>query len=288
MVGVSFAALFVRFALPAPPVVTGFYRMLVASVLIGAWVALRRPRLTATRRGVALALASGLCFGTDLALWQTSLVHTRVATATLLVNTTPVLVGLYTWLVLGRRLAPRFLAGAGLALGGTAVLLGFPHPEGDATLGALLALSAALFYTGYLLLMTAARRGVGTLPAMLCMSVSSSLALGGIALLRGDPFSGFPARSWAAMLGAALVSQIGGVMAIIAALRYLPATVASVALLGQPLGTAILGWILLAEPIAPLQAAGGVLILTGIALAFQPTQSPPTPATSAAPPPSAP
>jgi drug/metabolite transporter (DMT)-like permease len=267
--GTSFAALFVRWALPAPPVVTGFYRMLIASALLGAWVLLARPRLEAERSGILLALASGLCFGTDIALWHTSIVHTRVATATLLVNTTPVMIGLYSWLVLRQRLDRRTLAGAALALGGTLLLTGVPQPGGDATRGALLALGAAVFYSAYLLLMSAARRGIATLPALLCMSLSSTFALGIYAALLGDPFSGFEISSWEAMIGAALVSQLGGVMAVIWALRYLPTTLASVALLGQPVGTSILGWALLGEAIGAVQAAGGIAVLIGIALAFQ-------------------
>jgi len=87
--------------------------------------------------------------------------------------------------------------------------------------------------------------------------------------VRGDAFTGFPAASWAAMAGAAIVAQLGGVMSVAWALRYLPATLASVGLLGQPVCTATLGWILLGEAITPLQAAGGAGVLVGIALASQ-------------------
>ena len=58
---------------------------------------------------------------------------------------------------------------------------------------------------------------------------SAALVLGLYGVLGGDPFFGFPARSWAAFAAAAVVSQVGGVFAIVWALRYLPATSASVA-----------------------------------------------------------
>jgi drug/metabolite transporter (DMT)-like permease len=269
VVGISFAAIFVRLALPAPPVVTGFYRMLFASALVGAWLLLRRRALGLSRPTALAALASGLCFGTDLALWHTSIVHTSVATATLLVNTTPVHVGLYSLLVLHQVLDGRFVAGAALALAGSALLLGISWGDVDDARGALLALAAAVFYAGYLLLMTAARRQGDAVPALFLASVGATALLGLYATLAGDPFVGFPASSWAAMLGAALVSQIGGVMGIVWALRYLPTTVASVALLAQPVGTALLGWWLLGESLAPLQVLGGAAVLAGIALASQ-------------------
>lgn len=272
MVGISFAAIFVRAALPAPPIVTGFYRMLFASALIGAWLLATRRRLVlpgraGERSGILLALASGVCFGGDLAFWHSSLVLTSVGISTLLVNTTPVYVGLYAVLVLRQRLHPRFVGGAALALAGTVVLLGVPESEGGDLTGALFALTGAVFYAGYLLLMSAARRGLEAAPAIFWMGLSASVTLGATAGLRGDAFGGFPLASWAAMAGAALVSQLGGVMSVAWALRYLPATLASVALLGQPVNTALLGWVLLDEPITPIQAVGGLGVLIGIGLA---------------------
>jgi drug/metabolite transporter (DMT)-like permease len=56
------------------------------------------------------------------------------------------------------------------------------------------------------------------------------------------------------------------VLGIVWALRFLPTALASVVLLGQPVGTAILGWALLGEAIGPLQALGGGAVLAGIAL----------------------
>jgi drug/metabolite transporter (DMT)-like permease len=269
--GISFAAIFVRLALPAPPVVTGFYRMLFATAAMAAWalVAMRSRRVGAGmgRRSALAALASGACFGTDLALWNTSLVLTSVATATLLVNTTPLTVGLYARVVLGERLSVRFALGALLALCGAALLLGISRDDLERTQGALLALAAALFYTGYLLFMKAARVRADAAPALLLSSLGATAVLALYALAGDHPLHGFPSHSWAAMAGAALVSQLGGVFGIVWALRYLPATVASVALLAQPVGTALLGWWFLGEALTLPQAAGGITVLIGIALA---------------------
>jgi drug/metabolite transporter (DMT)-like permease len=271
--GISFAAIFVRLALPAPPVVTGFYRMLFATGAMAAWalVATRSRAHGMERRTALAALASGACFGTDLALWNTAIVQTSVATATLLVNTTPLYVGLYARVVLGERLSPRFALGALLALAGAGLLLGISRDDLERTQGALLALIAALFYTGYLLFMKAARVRADAAPALLLSSLGATGVLGLYGVAGGLPFHGFPSNSWAAMLGAAVVSQLGGVFAIVWALRYLPATVASVALLAQPVGTALLGWWILGEALTLPQAAGGVAVLVGITLASRGT-----------------
>jgi drug/metabolite transporter (DMT)-like permease len=265
-VGISTAPIFVRLALPAPPLAMGFYRMLFASLLVGAWLAWRRPAWPPARAAFA-ALAAGVCFGSDLALWQTALVQTSVATATLLVNTTPVYVGLYALCVRREALSRRFAAGALLAMAGAAALVGISRGELLELRGALLSLGAALFYSAYLILMADARREAEAAPALWLASAGATAALGLCTALAGEPFRGFPAHSWLAMLGAAVVAQIGGVMAIVWALRFLPATVASVALLAQPVGAALLAWWLFGEALSPPQALGGAAVLAGILLA---------------------
>ncbi len=264
---ISFAAIFVRLALPAPPVVTGFYRMLFASLAIGAWLAVRGRPLRVPLPAGAAAVGAGLAFGADHAFWNTALVETSVAMATLLVNLTPVHVGLYALLVRREVLDRSFVGGAALALGGCALLLGFSWHDLQHLRGGLLALVASLFYAGYLLLMSRARREIDAVPALLLATLSAAVVLAAGAGLRGDAFAGFPARSWAAMLGAAGVAQIGGVLGIVWALRHLPTTFASVALLVQPVGSALWAWWLFGEGLGALQLLGGATVLAGILLA---------------------
>ena len=167
---------------------------------------------------------------------------------------------------LHERLGWKFVIGTALALLGCAILAGAPAP-GDTNLeGAALALFAAIFYAGYLLLMKAARRSADSISTVFLATLSAAATLGVYGVLLGNPFSGFPAQSWAMMAAAAVVSQIGGVLGIVWALRFVPATVASVVLLAQPVGTAALGWWLLGEAMSPTQMAGGLTVLTGIAL----------------------
>jgi drug/metabolite transporter (DMT)-like permease len=267
LVGVSFAAIFVRLALPAPPVTTGFYRMFFATLLLGIWLLVRRERVAWRGRAARLSLAAGVFLGLDLAMWHTSIVLTSVALATLLVNTTPLYVGLWAALVERVRFETRFVLGSLLALAGMLLLLGLPQDDPGDLRGAALALISAVCYAGYLLLMRAARLGTATVPLLFLSSTSATLTLGVSAWLRGDAFTGFPAKSWAAMLGAAVLSQLVGQMGVIWSLRYLPATVTSVALLAQPVGTTLLGWWLLGETITGSEALGGATVLAGITLA---------------------
>ena len=76
-----------------------------------------------------------------------------------------------------------------------------------------------------------------------------------------------PGRSWLALLGLGLISQLGGYFALTYALGHLPATMTSVSLLSQVPLTAVMGAWLLAEPLSGAQILGGALVLAGIGLA---------------------
>jgi drug/metabolite transporter (DMT)-like permease len=75
------------------------------------------------------------------------------------------------------------------------------------------------------------------------------------------------AGGWWILIGLALISHAAGQGLIAYALAHLPAAFSSVSLLFQPVMAAIFAWILLAEPLVPLQIAGGVIVLVAIYLA---------------------
>jgi drug/metabolite transporter (DMT)-like permease len=265
--GIACAAIFVRLALPAPPIVTGFWRLAFATGVLVLVLAPRVHLSALPRRAVLEALAAGACFGADLALWNTALVETSVATATLLVNTTPVFVGAFAVLVRGERLAGSLVAGGGLALAGAALLVGDDLDASASLRGDALALGAAVFYSGYLVWIQRARAALDTATSVALSGLASVAVLAAAAWLRGDPFIGFPPHSWAVFAAAAAISQLAGVVGIVWALAHLSATYAAVALLAQPVGTALLAWWWLGEALTPLEALGGLAVIAGIAVA---------------------
>lgn len=278
--GIAFAAIFVRWALPAPPVVTTFYRIGFATVALLLWLALRGRIRWPGWRAALLAGAAGICFGADLALWTTALTLTSVANATLLVHTTPIFVGAYALLAGREKISARFAAGCAVALPGVALLLrgdsALAQRQGAADalatwsaaeIGDGLALAGAVFFSGYILLIRSARQGMSAPMAVALSGISATATAGFAAALRGDAFHGFPAQSWAAFAAAALISHLGGALGVVWALGKLRATFASVALLAVPVCAALLGWLLLGEKPGPPQFLGGALVIAGIALA---------------------
>lgn len=272
--GIAWSAIFIRWAgVPGPS--SAFYRVFIAaSVLIPAWLAavagsasFRERAARSDRRIVALAVAGGAFFAADLALWNTAVMRTTAMTATLLGNCSPIFVGVGTWLIFRRRPARRFWLGLGLALTGAVIVVAMNARDGGRQgdpVGDLLALTAAVFFAGYLLTTERARESLSTLTFSTAAIVGSLVTLLGICLLVDAPLGGFSARTWAALLGLGLITQLASYFALVYALGHLPATITSVGLLGQTPLTAILAVPLLAEPLGPMQIAGAAVALLGI------------------------
>jgi drug/metabolite transporter (DMT)-like permease len=85
--------------------------------------------------------------------------------------------------------------------------------------------------------------------------------------LAGYSLVGLPPTVYVLLIGLAVGPQLLGHTSFNWALKYLSATFITVAILGEPVGSAILAALLLRQPVQPLQLVGGVLLLLGIATA---------------------
>ncbi len=270
VVALSWGAVLVRLA-DAPPLAVAAFRMLLASlVLLPLGLMRARDEMVALlRRTFWLVLGAGGCLALHFALWIASLSHTSVASSVVLVTATPLFVALASWLLFAERLRRATFAGIAVSLVG-AMLIGYAGVRhgGTAVSGNLLALSAAVAMAGYLLIGRRVRRSAGLLPYTTVVFGAAALLLLAAAALSGTPFSGYGRDTCLALLALALVPQLMGHMSLNWALRFLPATMVTVAVLGEPVGASCLAWMVLGEPPGLLEVAGGVLMLLGIALAF--------------------
>ena len=272
--GIAWSAIFVRWA-DVPGTVSAFYRVLIAGVVLVTWRAARGPRErsaggsgTSVNRAAWVAVAGGVFFALDLALWNTAVLKTQAAVASILGNNTPIFVGLMSWLVLRRRPRAAFWIGLALSLIGCLLIISAnlkpgAAPRGSLT-GYLLALIASVFFAAYLIVTERVRQAMDTLTFNALAITGSVVTLLVIALALGLPLSGFTARTWLALAGLGLVSQLMAYYGLVYALGHLPGTITSVGLLAQIPCTAALAWLLLGEPLSPLQIAGGAVVLAGI------------------------
>lgn len=267
---IAFAPIFVRLS-EAGPVATAFWRTALAAPALVLWLALSSRGRTwqlPPRRARTLLTLAGLFFAGDLALWHWSIRLTSVANATLFANFAPIYVTLFAWLLFATRVKPAFIGAMAVALAGAIVLMsqslnfGLDHIVGDA-----LGVITAGFYGAYIIAVSRLAASCSTATIMAWSAAVTALALLPVALVSGDTMLPHSAQGWAVLLGLALVSHAGGQSLIAYALAHLPASFSSVGLLAQPVGAAVLAWIVLAEPLGWAQAAGGAIVLAGILLA---------------------
>lgn len=217
-----------------------------------------------------LALAAGLGLAMHFAAWISSLEYTSVASSTALVTTNPLWIGLASFFLFGERLSRLMIAGIALSLcGSLLIFLSDSQQAGgtDALLGNGLALIGSWCFSAYLILGRRLRANL-TLSLYIWLAYGvAALFLFGAAGLAGSSLSGFGLIGWLALLGMAIGPQLIGHTSYNWSLRHVSPTFVAVVTLGEPVGSAVLAFVLLGESLAGLQSVGFILLLGGIYLA---------------------
>jgi drug/metabolite transporter (DMT)-like permease len=269
IVCIAWSAIFVRWTdIPGPA--SAFYRMLIPAVVLLPTVFFDRDGTRLSKQMLWIIALGGLFFALDLALYNTSILKTSAANATLLGNNTPIVVGLLSWLLFRKKPHSAFWLGLLLAIGGSVVILWADLGRHIAFgVGDLMALGAAACFAVYLLATERVRSSIGTLGFLRLAMVSSTIALFVINLILGISLRVPHGRTLWAILGLGLISQLGGYLALTYALGHLPATITSISLLTQGPLTAAMAAVLLGEPLSWPQVVGGMLVLSGVGLAHR-------------------
>lgn len=268
---IAFSAIFVRLA-DVSPATAALFRCVYAlpPLALLAWYERRRygPRAAGQSR---LAWIAGAFFAVDLVLWHHAIDQVGAGLATVLGNTQVVIVPIAAWLFLGERPGGRVAASVPVVLLGVVLIsgvLGGGDAYGrDPVLGVVFGLGTGVAYAGFLLVQRRAnadhRRPAGPLfDASLSAAVFSLLI--GLPLGEIDLVPTWPAHGWLLLLGLAV--QVGGWLLISTGLPRLPAAVTSVVLTIQPVGSVLLGMLILAEAPSGLQLVGVGFILAGLLL----------------------
>ena len=276
---VASAAIMIRQAqllgVPSPVIAAGrlgFAALLLSPIaFVRAWPELRGL----PRRDVLLGIGSGVCLALHFSAWITSLEYTSVASSAALVTTNPLWIALASVLLFRQRFSRLTWLGVLFTIGGS-VLIAISDSDGSsgshALLGDGLALLGALAVSGYFLVGAALQRRLSTLAYVWLVYTSAAIILLGIALgtgaLRFDQAGpGYSPVAYLLLIGLAVGPQLLGHTAFNWSLRHVSATFVAIAILGEPIGGALLALVLLGQTFRPIQLLGFVVLLTGIAVA---------------------
>lgn len=279
----SSASIMVRYALAegTPPLVVAALRLTFAALILTP-IVLANARFELRwleQRDLWLGVASGVLLAIHFGAWISSLALTSVASSAALVSTNPLWVGLASLLLFREQLKLAAWLGILLTLiGSLCIVISDSQSENaeafaNPTLGNVLALVGALTVSGYFLIGRELSRRLSLLVYIwLCYGAAAVTLLIGV-LIAGHRLLGYSLLAYLLMLGLAVGPQLLGHTSFNWALRRLSATFVAVALLGEPIGSALLAWWLFDERFAPLQLFGFALLLVGIFIAARGEQA---------------
>lgn len=250
------------------PAATNLWRFIFALPILAVWAS-RAPM--PSRRDLSWLLGAGVLFGIELNLWAFALMQTTIANATLLTNMTPVFAAAFGWFVFRERLGFGALVGGAIALGG-AVTLALARAQAGAGpvsaeagwTGDALALSAAVGYAGYLLIVRAVGDRVSVGAVMLWGSLSAAAFTFVVCLVTREPLLPHSWQGWAILVMLGVVTQVAGQGLIAYGVGRLPIVVSTVLIWMQPIAAAVLSWMFFDEALGPLALFGAALVLAGI------------------------
>jgi drug/metabolite transporter (DMT)-like permease len=289
ILGVSFAGPLVRLS-HAHPLTIAIWRLgfslifIVGALLVtGSWRQWRRLDW----RGALLAAGAGVMLAIHFWTWNASVSLTTVAASVVLVNMQPAIVALLSagWL----REPPtwRQWMGIGVAIVGAFVVaapdLGSDAATRTGLLGDLLALVGAATAACYVVVGRRLRATLDIWPYVAVVYGTCFVVLIGLAAIVHAPVLGQPPRELEIFLALAIGPMLLGHTGLNWALKYLPAYVVNITLLGEPIGATVLAAALPGIHELPTVAtiAGGALILGGIYVVARAARQAPTPAATA-------
>ena len=270
VLSVSSSAPLIAYA-AAPALAIAFWRNALALGVLGPAAAVTgraqlRRLVTTDRRTLWVCALAGLALAVHFGTWVPSAKLTTVATATALVNTTPIWSAIIAT-VQGVRLAPVIWIGIGVAVTGAVLATGSDLAvSGTAFVGDLLALAGGVAAAAYTAFGARARTVLSTtVYTTICYSVCA-VALLVTCLVSGTPLAGFPAGAWLAIAVITLFPQLLGHNLINYALERVPMTTVNVILLLEAPGAAVLGWLFLGQLPHADSVPGLVILVAGVAV----------------------
>lgn len=268
----STSAIFVKLS-DAPSAVTAFYRLLFAGCMLLPFFLLRkesrREAMAIRPRQWGQIFCAGLFLALHYVLWFESLHYTSTASSTVIVCLQPLFSLALERFILKKKIKSSAMIGCAVALAGCFIIgAGDFQISGRALIGDILAFVAAGIISYYYFVGESVRKEISAVTYSTLAYFVSALILLAYILVRRDPLSGFSAQTWKAFLGIALISTIGGQFVFNLLLKKLPASAVTMGILGEPIGTCILAYLILHEGMVRQQFIGIAIIMIGMGIFF--------------------
>ncbi|HXF72952.1 MAG TPA: DMT family transporter [Actinomycetota bacterium] len=248
---------------PLPALTFGANRLWMGTALLALVTLGTGRRITPAM--LRASAPGGILLGAEMALWFSAVKRTTLADAAVISALQPALVLLAAGPLFGERVTARDVAWMGLATAGAVLVsVGSSGTPAWSLSGDLLAAASLLAWTGYFLVSKRARRTVPPLQYMAVVFGVAALLMTPLAALAGQPLLVINRRDLL-MLAVFVVGASSGHVLLSWAHASVDVWVSSLLTLLQPVVAAIAARAFLGEPITPLAAAGGAVVIGALA-----------------------
>jgi len=254
----------------ASPLLVGVARLWLAAVFL-----LLATAFTARPFAIApgdrwRCFAMGVCMAGYQAAYFTAVTLGGITVVALVaICSAPLMIAALAPWLLGEPLTPRVRRALVLGVLGTALLVASPSgaldPSARFLAGVLLAFGAGLAYALYVLAAKATLRRSAPLPATAVTFTSGAILLTPALLWTTEPLTQF-ARGWPWLVYLGGVATAGAYALYTVGLRRVPASVAGVTTLLEPLTATVLGMALFGERLGAVGGVGALLLVTALGL----------------------
>ena len=253
IISVSFASIFiVSIQNEVPSLTISFYRLFFTTLLIMPLVFLRpktrKELFNLPRTTFYIMILIGIILAAHFALWISSLKLTSVASSVILVTAHPLLVGPVSHFLFKEKLSFVNALGISLSVSGVFILVygnyGFPSGVIDTLEGNILAILGGVAAGLYILGGKKIRKTVSVGSYAFVVYCVGTVVLFLICIFFNSPLYNFSLVDYGIILLMAIVAGIFGHTLYNWTLEHVRASLASVALLGEPLGSTLLAYII--------------------------------------------
>lgn len=265
IIAISFSSIFVRWS-SADVAVIAMYRLFLTNLLMLPFVwKYRHEMMRLNFRQWGLLLASGVMLALHFLLWMGSLRLTSVASSTVILALEPILILAGSVWLFKAKINRMMIIGMGIALlGSIAIGAGDFQLAGTALQGDVLSLLGTIAVAIHMLLGQFLRSGLSAFSYNFWVFFVAACTLAVYNLAMGHPFGGYAASEWGIFLLLAIVPTIFGHYLFNWLLQYMNATTVSMGVLGEPVFSSLLAWMLLGESLSAMQMIAGVVIIFGV------------------------
>ncbi len=282
IISVSFAAILITLS-TAEPLSIAFYRLLFTTLLILPFVVFfkktREEIKKLPRKTLLIMIGIGFILAAHFAFWVTSLNYTSVASSVILVTAHPILVGPISHFFFKERLSLINSIGITVSVLGVIILVMGNIQTGlktiDTLQGNILAILGGVMAGLYILGGRKVRKTVSVASYAFIVYSVSAVTLLVLCIIFSSELINISLTDFEIFIVMAIVAGLLGHTLYNWSLKHIRASLASVALLGEPIGSTL--WAMLIPAIAQIPSNytvfGGAIILLGIYLTSRKTKT---------------